>query len=102
MLRTAPILTLSSTSFPYTTLFRSPERGGARARVVGEDAVAAGVVLALHANKTQCIESSRVEQRHPLVVAVLRAWILAVTNEHDPLLHIDVAPADTADRKSVV
>src|SRR3546814_5408710 len=35
--------------------------------------------------------------RHPLVVAVLLAWILAVTNEHDPLLHIDVAPADTAD-----
>src|SRR3546814_20991962 len=33
----------------------------------------------------------------PLVVAVLLAWILAVTNEHDPLLHIDVAPADTAD-----
>src|SRR3546814_12622160 len=35
--------------------------------------------------------------RHPLVVAVLLAWILVVTNEHDPLLHIDVAPADTAD-----
>src|SRR3546814_19946757 len=35
--------------------------------------------------------------RHPLVVAVLLAWILAVTNEHDPLLHIVVAPADTAD-----
>src|SRR3546814_4384161 len=63
---------------------RPPERGADRARVVGEDAVAAGVVLALHADKTQCIESSQVEQRHPLVVAVLLAWILAVTNEHDP------------------
>src|SRR3546814_8076410 len=76
MIRLPPRSTRTDTLFPYTPLFRS---------------------LALHADKTQCIESSQVEQRHPLVVAVLLAWILAVTNEHDPLLHIDVAPADTAD-----